>query len=172
MKGNQNLPNREVTSNNMTGKPLPFLYRSHSISRDNRKNSRNRSPNKFLQNNSKPYYGNSNFKPPSRNGSPYPKLNFKNNSHISRPQSPYKNRDGNRPRRPFSRNRLRNDRNDINTLLDQEQTDNTTSHTETDDTQNVSEENLQEQQFNDLLLELNQDTHDHISIARKNVTLS
>ena len=114
MKGNQNLPNRQVTSNNLTGKPLPFSYR--------------RSPHKFPQNNSKPYCGNSNFKPPSRNGSLYPKLNFHNNTHNSRPQSPYNNRDGDLPRRPFSRNRLRNVRNYINTLLDQEQTDDTTSH--------------------------------------------
>ena len=77
MKGNQNLPNRQVTSNNMTGKPLPFSYRSRSNSRENINNSRHRSPHKFSQNNSKPYYGNSNFKPPSRHGSPYPKPKLK-----------------------------------------------------------------------------------------------
>ena len=82
MKGNQNIPNRQVTSNNMTGKPLPFSHRSCSNSREHRNHSRHRSPNKFSQNNSKPYYGNSNFKPPSRNGSPYPRPNFQTNSII------------------------------------------------------------------------------------------
>ena len=43
MKGNQNLPNRQVTSNIMTGKPLTFSYRSRSDSRENRNNSRHRS---------------------------------------------------------------------------------------------------------------------------------
>ena len=61
MKGNQNLPNKQVTSNNMTGKPLPFSYRSRSNSRDRRDNSRHRSPTKSSPSNSKPYYGNSNF---------------------------------------------------------------------------------------------------------------
>ena len=112
MKGNQNLPNKQVTSNNMTGKPLPFSHRSRSNSRDQRNHSRHRSPNKFSQNNSKPYYGNSNFKPPSRNGSPYPRPNFQTNSQYkSRPQSPHYNGHGYRLRRPFSRNRLRNVRN-------------------------------------------------------------
>ena len=159
MKGNQNLPNRQVTSNNMKEKPLPFPYRSRSNSRD-RNNSRHRSPHKHPQNNSKPYYGNSNFKPPSRNGSPYLKTSFCKNTTNSRPQSPYNNRNGNRPQRPFSRNRLRNVRNYINALLDQEQTDDTTSHNENNDNQNVSEETILEQQFNDLLLELNQDTQE------------
>ena len=45
-------------------------------------------------------------------------------------------------------------------MLDQKQTENTTSNTEKADTSNVSEETLLEQQFNDLLLELNQDTQD------------
>ena len=108
-KGNHNLPNRQVTSNNVTSKPLPFSHRSRSNSREQRNHSRHGSPNKFSQNNSKPNYGNSNFKPPSRNGSSYPRPNFQTNSQYkSRPQSPYYNRDGNRFRRPFSRNRLRN----------------------------------------------------------------
>ena len=64
MKGNQNLPNRQITSNNMTGKPLPFSYCSPSNSREERDNSRHRSPNKNYQNTLIPYYGNSNFKPP------------------------------------------------------------------------------------------------------------
>ena len=142
MKGNQNLPNRQVTSNNMTGK-LPFPFCSRSNSRD-RKNSRHRSPHKHPQSNSKPYYGNSIFKPPSRNGSPYPKTNFYKNTNNSRPQSPYNNRDGHRSQRPFSRNRLRIVRNYINALLDQEQPDDTTSHNENNDNQNVSEETLLE----------------------------
>ena len=126
MKANQNFPNKRVTSNNMTDKPLPFSHRSRSKSREQRNHSRHGSPNKFSQNNSKPYYGNSNFKPPSRNGSPYPRPNSQNNSlYNSRPQSPHYNRDGNRSRRPFSRNRLRTVRNYNNSLLDQEQTDNT-----------------------------------------------
>ena len=130
MKGNQNLPNRQVTSINMTGKPLPFLHRSR---REHRNHSRHRSPNKFSQNNSKPYYGNSNFKPPSRNSSPYPRPNFQTNSQYnSRPQSPHYNRDGNCSRGPFSRNRLRNVRNNNNSLLDQEQSGNTTSGTLTE----------------------------------------
>ena len=161
MRGNQNLPNRQVTSNNMTGKPLPSSYRSRSNSRDQRNHSRHRSPNKIAQNNSKPYYGSSNFKPPSRNGSPYPRPNSqKNSQHNSIPQSPHSNSDGNRSRRPFSRNRLQSVRNYINSLLDQEQTDNTTSNTENVDTSIVSEETLLEQHINHLLLELNQDTQD------------
>ena len=47
MKGNQNLPNRQVTSNNMTGKQLPFSYRSRSNNREHRNNSRHRSPNRL-----------------------------------------------------------------------------------------------------------------------------
>ena len=161
MKGNKNLPNRQVTSNNLTSKPLPFSHRSRSNSREQRNHSRHRSPNKFSQKNSIPFYGNSNFKPPSRNGSPYPRPNFQINSqYISRPQSPHYNRDGNCSRQPFSRNRLRNVRKNINSLLNQEQPDNITSNTENTDTTNVSEETLLEQQFNELLLELNQDTQD------------
>ena len=78
-------------------------------------------------------------------------------SNNSRPKSPHYNRDANRSRRSFSRNRLRNVRKHINPLLDQKQTDNTMSNTENTETQNVSEEQLLEQQINDLLLELNQD---------------
>ena len=51
-------------------------------------------------------------------------------------------------------------RNYINSLLDPEQSDNTASNTENTDTINVSEETLLEQQFNDLLLKLTQDTQD------------
>ena len=32
MKGNQNLPNKQITSNKMKGKPLPIPYRSRSHS--------------------------------------------------------------------------------------------------------------------------------------------
>ena len=152
MKCKQNLPNRQVTLNNMTGKPLPFPRRSRSNSREHRNHSRHRSPNKSSQNSSEPYYGNSNFKPPSRNGSPYPRPNFQTNSQYnSRPQSPQFNRDGNRSRQPFSRNRLRIVRNYFNSLLDQEQSDNTTSNTENTDTTNVEQiQTLPEQQFIDL----------------------
>ena len=79
---------------------------------------------------------------------------------LDRPQSPYHNRDGNRSRRPFSRTRLGNVRNYINILLVQEQIDDTMSNAKNTETQNVSEEKLLEQQFNDLLLELNQDAQD------------
>ena len=65
-----------------------------------------------------------------------------------------------RPRRPYPRNCLRNVRNYISALLDQEQTDDTTSPREKNDSQNVSEETLLEQHFNDLFLELNQDTQE------------
>ena len=34
LTGNQNFPNRQVTSNNMTGKPLPWSYRSRSNSKE------------------------------------------------------------------------------------------------------------------------------------------
>ena len=57
MKGNQHLPNRQVASYNVTGKPLPFSHRSRSNSTEHRKHSVHRSPNNFSQNNSKPYYG-------------------------------------------------------------------------------------------------------------------
>ena len=42
MKGNQNLPNSQVTSNKMTGRPLPSSHRSRSNSREYRTNSRHR----------------------------------------------------------------------------------------------------------------------------------
>ena len=61
---------------------------------------------------------------------------------------------------PLSRNRFRNVRNYINSLLDQEQTDDTPSNTENTEAHNVSEEKLPEQQFNDLLIEITQDTQD------------
>ena len=96
----------------MIGKPLPFPYRSRSDSTDHLDNSRRRIPNKYSLSNSKHHYGNSNFKPPSRKGSPYPrtsnsqnKPNYNNNnntySNNSRQQSPHYNRDGKRSRRPF-----------------------------------------------------------------------
>ena len=46
------------------------------------------------------------------------------------------------------------------------------SNTENTETQNVSEEQLLEQQFNDLLLELSQDTQDKFYFVKKNVTFS
>ena len=159
-KGNQNLPNKQITSNNMTGKPLPFPYRSRRNIRDVRDISRHKSPNTSSFTNSKPYYGNKNFRPPSKSGSPYPrrpnsqkKPNYNNNNNNysinPRPQSPNYKRDSNRSRQLFSRNSIRNVRNYINSLLDQEQTDDTTSNTEHMETQCVSEEQLLQQQFND-----------------------
>ena len=167
----------------MSGKPSPFAYRSRIISRDPRDNSRHRSPNKSSNSNLKPFYGNSKFKPTIRNCSPYlrssnyqNKLNYNTNNaytNNSRPQSPYHNRDGNPSRRPFSRNRLTNVRNYINSLLDWEQTEDTNSNTENAETQNVSEEQLLEQQFNDVLLELYQDTQDdYFNCQKENNTLT
>ena len=128
MKGNQNIPSKQVTSNNMTGKPLCFSYRSRSNSRDYRDNSRHRSPNKFSHPNSKPYYGKSKFKPPSRNGSPYPRPSNSqknptyntNNTYSNNfiPQPYHYNKNANRSRQPFSRNQNQNVRNYINSLLD------------------------------------------------------
>ena len=146
----------------MTGKPLPFSYRSRSNSRDHRNNSRHRSSNKFPQSNSKPYYEYSYFKSLSRNGSPYPRSNFQSNTqHNSRTQSPHYNRDGNRG------NRLQNVRNYIYSFLHQEQSDNTTSNTENTETENTSDETLLEQQLNELLLELNNDTQDEYFICQE-----
>ena len=136
---------------------------------DNQDTSRHRSPNTPSFTISKPYYGNNHFKPPSRLDSPYPrqsksqkKSNYNksdnNYSNISRPQSPIYSIDNNRSRQHFSRNCLRNLQNYINSLLDPEQTDDTTSNTEHMETQSVSEEQLLEQQINDLFLELNQGT--------------
>ena len=50
----------------MTGKPLPFSHRSRSNRREHRYNSRHRSPNKFSQSNSQPYYDSSDFRLLSR----------------------------------------------------------------------------------------------------------
>ena len=112
MKANQNLPDKQANSNSLTGKPLPFPSRSRRNSRDNLDSSRHRIWNKLSHPNPKLYYCNNNFKFWRRNGLPYPisfnyqnKSNYnKNNSYwnISRPQSGHYNRDGNRPRRPFS----------------------------------------------------------------------
>ena len=54
----------------------------------------------------------------------------------------------------------------INSLLDQEQTDHNTSRAENTETQIVSKEQLLEQQFNNLLLELIQDTQDEFLIVK------
>ena len=51
-------------------------------------------------------------------------------------------------------------RNNFNSLFDRAQTDDTTSKAEYTETQNVSEEQYLEQQFNEVLLELNQDIQD------------
>ena len=169
MKGNQNLPNKQATSNNITSKQLQFPFGSQSSSRENGDTSRHRSPSKSYTN-SKTYYGYNFFKAPIRSGSSYPRLpkcqkkpNYNSNntySTSSRQKSPNYNRDGNRSRQLFSRNRHRNVRNYINSLFDQGQTDHTMSHKENTETQKVSEEQLWEQQLNHLLLELNQDPHD------------
>ena len=57
MKGNQNLPNRQATSNNIKGRPLPFSHRSRSNSREHRNHSRHRSPNQFSQKTQNPIMG-------------------------------------------------------------------------------------------------------------------
>ena len=170
MKGNQNLPNKQITSDNMASKPLIFPCHSRSNSGENLDIFRLRTPNKSSFSNSKPYYGNNNFKLPSRPGSPdprqqnYQKKPYYNKNIIyskkSRPQSPNHNRDGNSSRQPFLRNGFRNVRNYINSPLDQVQTNDTTSNTEQMKTQKISEEQLLEQQFNDLLFELQQNTPD------------
>ena len=87
-------------------------------------------------------------------------------------QNPYNyNRGGNRSRRPFSRYRLRNVQKFTNSVLDQEQMAETTSITEHTETQIVSKDQLLEQQFNDLFLELK--IHQMIILTdRKNVMLS
>ena len=46
------------------------------------------------------------------------------------------------------------------------------SNTENTETQNVSEKQILEQQFNDLLTEWNQDTQDEYINSKKNATLS
>ena len=84
VKGNQKLPNKQVTSNKMTDKPLPLSHHSTSNSREHRNSSRHRRQNKFSQSNSEHYYGNCYFKPSSRSGSPYPRpSNSQNNSNNS-----------------------------------------------------------------------------------------
>ena len=106
MKAKQNIPYKKVTSNIMTGKQLPFSYRSKMKSRDKRELKYNNSYNS-----------------------------------NSRTQSPKHSRDVYRFSRLFSRNRVRNVRNYIKQLLDKEQTDDTTSHIENFETQNVSRNN-------------------------------
>ena len=103
MKIYQSLPNKQVTSNNMNGKPLSFPYHSRSNCSENRDTSRHRSPNRTSNIPSNPYFGNCNFKRLSRMGSPYPRpqnfqskpnYNNKNNySNFSRAQSLNFNRD-------------------------------------------------------------------------------
>ena len=145
----------------MTGKQLPCSDRSRSNNREHRNNSRHRSPNKFSQSHSKSYYGNSNIKPPSRSGSPHP-----------------------RPPNSQKILTIALDHNHL-TIIEMEIVKDDQSHvidfvtSETISTRfqiknkqttqcktlkmqihNVSEETLLEQQFNDLLLELNQDNQD------------
>ena len=105
--------------------------RNQNYNRDNRATSRHRSPNSTSNLILKPYNDTSNFKPPSRVGSTYPRLqNFqykpkftiKNNYRSnSRAQSANNIREGNRSPQPFLCNRLRKVRKYINSLLDQKQ---------------------------------------------------
>ena len=107
IKGNQNLPIKQITSNSMTGKQIPFSYHSRSNSEGNRDTSRNRTRKRISEPNIKPYCGNSIFKLTCKAGSSYrrpqnvqteKKINYKNNKSpsISRAQSPFYNREGNR----------------------------------------------------------------------------
>ena len=89
----------------------------------------------------------------------YNNHNIKTYSGNSRPQSPNYS-DGKCSQQPILPTRLRNVQNYIISLLEQEQTDETSSNTEQTETQNVSQEQFLEQQFKDLLLELKQDTQD------------
>ena len=135
MNGYQSLPNKDVTSKNMTGKPLSIPYRSRSNSRDNRDTSRHRSPkNHHIQNQNLTLeiaildhkVGWVHHTQDHQTSRKKPSYNNNNNySSNSRPQSPNYNRDGNRSRRLFSHNCLRNVQNYIMSLLDQEQTDDT-----------------------------------------------
>ena len=74
MKGNQKLPNKKVTSSIITGNQRPFPYRSQSNISKTRDFSRHRISNRHAFSISKQYYGTTNFKSPSRTGSPYPRL--------------------------------------------------------------------------------------------------
>ena len=97
-----------------------------------------------------------------------PNYNYNNKyTNNSRSQSTNYNSDGNHSQSPFSRNCLCNVRSYKNSLLDQEQMNDTTSNMEPTETQNVSEEQFLEQQFNDLLLELNQETKDECFICQE-----
>ena len=92
-----------------------------------------------------------------QNNKPNSNKNYISNS---RTQSPNYRRSDNCSRRLFSKKCLRYVRNQINSLLDQEQTDDTLSQPETTETQNVSEEKLLEQKFNHLLIEFYYDKQD------------
>ena len=173
---------KQVTSNNMTGKPKPFSDRCRSISGENRDTSQHRSPKKSSYTNCKRYYGNNNLKPRSRSRSSSKiftkfskttkfskKPNYNNNnmySNNSRPQSPNYNRDGKGSRRPVFTQSLQQAV--YETIL----THSFTRKKRTTQclTQNVSEGQLSEEQFNYLILELNHDKI-NILIARKNVII-
>ena len=89
----------------MTGKPLPFTYRSRSNGTNSGDIFQHRSPNRTSNSNSRPFYENNNFKPLNRSGSTYPrtqslqnnKKNYNSNyGNNSRAQSPNYSINGNR----------------------------------------------------------------------------
>ena len=105
----------KVTSNNMNGKPLPFPYRSRSNGRELR------NPHFELQNHTLETVTLNNQVERDHHTQDYKifrkKSNYNNNNTYSsnyRPQAHNYNRDKNRSRLIFSRNRLRIVRNFIN----------------------------------------------------------
>ena len=148
-------PNSKQKGNtkNMTIKLWPFTYRQRSKIRVNRDTYRRTSSNRtstLTSSNFKPDYGNNNFRSTSRSGSPYlrppsfqnDKPSFNNNyTSYSRLQTSAYCRDKNRYRRLFSKNRFRDVRNYTNSLLKQEQVVGITFHSETIETQKISEGN-------------------------------
>ena len=149
LKGIQNLPKKQIALNIMTGKLLPLPCRSRSNSRDNRETFRHKKipthhplPTRRLIMEASALghrvvriHSTQDYeilrKKPSYN------KNNNNYTNNSRPQSPNYNRDSNRSRRPFCCNCLRNVRNYIQSLLDQERTDDTTTSIEHMETQSV-----------------------------------
>ena len=108
MKGNKNLPKYSSITHEAiveTNKTLRFKKVLIELPHQNSSESRS-------------FYGNSNFKPPSRLGSLYRKLQnlqnnkpfnkLYNNTSNSQTKSANYHRDDNRPRNPFSRNHLGN----------------------------------------------------------------
>ena len=87
LKTNKNPPNKQFISNRMTGRPLPFTYRSRSNRRDKRDRYCQRSPiitSILNSTRNEQYHKNSSFKSPIRLGSPYPESqNFRNNQAMT-----------------------------------------------------------------------------------------